>query len=356
MANKHHRLMLIKEIAEDGTFHGDLAVYSQKDLGGDVILPGAFTKTIQERGSTVPLLWQHKSDEPIGTLTLQDSSDALRVTGKLLMELPTAQKAYRLIKAGVIKGLSIGYDTIKDNVDNGTRYLKELRLWEGSIVTFPMNELATITSIKAMREQKDDFNAELAEQQLQDAGSQIMNALYSAISSLVWTTGMSNADKTAAAEDILSQFHDAFMAYLPAFLDYLDEQYGTMETMARKRMGRKALKAFRVLNVLTTKEGREFSAANKEKLQTAHDHVKSIGDSQSALDEIFQALLGEDGADDSDSEEDDSADSTSGGKKKPEPPPATPTTAAAAKTTEPDTSHSALLTDIIALVKSRRRA
>jgi HK97 family phage prohead protease len=341
---KLQRQMLIKDISEDGTFHGDLAVYSSKDLGGDVILPGAFTKTIQERGSTVPLLWQHKSDEPIGTLTLQDSPDALRVTGKLLMELPMAQKAYRLIKAGVIKGLSIGYDTIKDNIDNGTRYLKELRLWEGSIVTFPMNEMAMIRSIKAMRELKDDFNAELAEQQLIDAGSQIFNALYSSLTSLVWTTGTSNADKVTAAEDILTQFHDAFMAYLPAFLEYLDEQYGAMESMSRRRIAYKAARGFHVL-VLDAKEGRKLSAATTQALTKAHDHVKSIGDDQSQLDTIFQALLGGDEADDTD-EEDDSDD----GNKSAD---VTPPTTAAAKTTEPDSRHSALLTDIIALVKKR---
>jgi HK97 family phage prohead protease len=350
MANKHHRQMLIKDISEDGTFHGDLAVYSKEDLGGDVILPGAFTKTIQERGSQVPLLWQHKSDEPIGTLTLQDSPDALRVTGKLLMELPTAQKAYRLIKSGVIKGLSIGYDTIKDNMDKGVRYLKELRLWEGSIVTFPMNELAMITSIKAMREAKDDFNAELAEQQLQDAGYQIMNALYSAISSLVWATGMTKEEKVAAAEDTLTQFHDAFMSYLPQYLDYLDEIYGPMDTMARKRMAKKAAALFKLVPIFMTKEGRTFSAANKEALQKAHGHVKSIGDEQSALDEIFQALLGDDAADD---ETDNDDDPDNKGVKKPEPP-ATPPTAAAAKTTEPDSNHSALLKEIIALVKKHR--
>jgi HK97 family phage prohead protease len=347
--NKLHRQMLIKDIADDGTFHGDLAVYSKEDLGGDVILPGAFTKTIQERGSQVPLLWQHKSDEPIGTLTLHDSPDALRVSGKLLMELPTAQKAYRLIKAGVIKGLSIGYDTIKDNVDNGVRYLKELRLWEGSIVTFPMNEMAMINAIKAMRKQQEDFNSQLAEQRLQDAGSQIMNALYGAISSLIWTTGVSKEDKISAAQDILTQFNDAFMAYLPAFLDYIDEQYGPMESMSRRRMAYKAARAFRVLDLPGTKEGRTLSAATTKKLQKAHDHVKSIGDDQAACAEIFQALLEGDEADEQ-SEDDVSDDAGT----KHADQPATPPTAAAAKTTEPDERHSDLLTEIVALVKSRR--
>jgi len=64
------------------------------------------------------------------------------------MELPEAKKAYLLIKARIVRGLSIGFDTVKEVLDGGIRRLKELRLYEGSIVTFPMNEAAQITIVK----------------------------------------------------------------------------------------------------------------------------------------------------------------------------------------------------------------
>lgn len=145
---------------EKGTFTGDLSVYGVKDLGGDVVQQGAFSRTLANR-DVIPMLWQHKSDVPIGTLTLQDSPSALRVTGKLLMKLPMAEDAYELIKAGVIRGLSIGFDTIQQDFKDGIRYLTELKLWEGSVVTFPMNEMATITSIKADDSTDDDDEEEL---------------------------------------------------------------------------------------------------------------------------------------------------------------------------------------------------
>jgi len=137
---------------QTGAFEGKLAVYSTVDLGGDMILPGAFTRSIQNQGSQVPLLWQHRTDEPIGTLTLNDGPDALRVNGQLLLDLPMAQKAYLLLQSKIIKGMSIGYDVIKESMDNNVRLLKELRLWEGSLVTFPMNEAAHVTSIKSLDE------------------------------------------------------------------------------------------------------------------------------------------------------------------------------------------------------------
>jgi HK97 family phage prohead protease len=147
MTPKYLLRMAIKQVAADGSFEGSLAVYGNVDLGGDIIEPGAFTKTIKERGDQVPMLWQHDSKRPIGMLTLIDDPDALRVKGQLLMELPDAKNAYILIKARIVKGLSIGFDTLKDTVEGAVRHLLEIRLWEGSIVTFPMNEQALITSV-----------------------------------------------------------------------------------------------------------------------------------------------------------------------------------------------------------------
>lgn len=143
----------VKQLDGDGigSFVGYGSVYGNTDFGGDVVLPGAFTKTLQSSGGIFPLLWQHDSREPIGNVKATDSDYGLLVSGKLLMNLPTAQKAYQLLQAQIIKGMSIGYDTIRsaDGPDGG-RLLQELRLWELSLVTFPMNESARITSLKAV--------------------------------------------------------------------------------------------------------------------------------------------------------------------------------------------------------------
>ncbi len=54
-----------------------------------------------------------------------------------------------VVKAGAISGLSIGY-TVDDSSfgDNGQKYLKEINPWEISVVTFPANDLATVTGVK----------------------------------------------------------------------------------------------------------------------------------------------------------------------------------------------------------------
>jgi HK97 family phage prohead protease len=289
--------MEIKEISAEGTFEGLLSVYNNIDLGNELVEPGAFTKTIQEHGSEVPLLWQHRPDVPIGKLLLQDGPDALRVTGQLLMDLPDAQKAYLLIKAKIVKGLSIGFDTIKDAMDGAVRRLKELRLYEGSIVTFPMNELALITQVKG-RETKDDFNSEFAEQQLQDAGYQMRIALFQALGSIILDSTLTRDEKISATEVTIQQFADAYMAFLPAYLDWLNEQYGGMETASRNRMERK--------------DGRRLSGATRQTLKSACDHMKNAND-------LLFALL-EDEAEEND-DADEAADASESKAVNPEPEP-----------------------------------
>ncbi len=259
----------IKEISTEGTFEGLLSPYGNLDLTGDVVEPGAYTKTLQEHGNTVPMLWQHKTDTPIGTLTLEDRPDGLWCTGQLLMALPQANNAYLLIKARIVKGLSIGFETVKDSIEKGVRHLKEIRLWEGSIVTFPANMSALIASVKGVSpETKGDFNEELTELQLQDAGYQMRCALSCALSSVTWAD-MTRDEKITAVTVVIQQFTEAYLAYYPAYLDMLTEAYGGMEMWAAKR--------------LEVKAGATFSAANKQAIRSACESILSGHNTLAAL-------------------------------------------------------------------------
>lgn len=140
----------IKEMQEDGTFTGIASMYGNLDLGGDIVEKGAFTKTMREKMS-VPILWQHNTHSPIGVGELEDTETGLMIKGTLNLDVGLARECYSLIKQGAIKGLSIGYDVVKQDYINGIRFLKELKLWEVSIVTFPMNTQSTIVDVKAGR-------------------------------------------------------------------------------------------------------------------------------------------------------------------------------------------------------------
>src|SRR5262245_32165480 len=121
-----HTALELKLISTEGTFEGLLSPYGNVDQGNDIVLAGAFSKNLAEKGLTRPLLSQHDTKNPIGTLTLADKSDGLYARGQLLLALPEAQKAYALIKGGIVGGLSIGFRTVRDEIKNGIRQLKEL--------------------------------------------------------------------------------------------------------------------------------------------------------------------------------------------------------------------------------------
>jgi uncharacterized protein len=140
----------IKQLDEQGRFVGLASTYSlTPDLGGDIVTKGAFTRTLQARGNEVPILYQHNLKEPIGLGRLTDTASGLQIDGQLVLEVSRAKEAYALMKAKVLKGLSIGYDSIKSDVKDGIRYLRELKLYEVSLVTIPMNELATVAAVKS---------------------------------------------------------------------------------------------------------------------------------------------------------------------------------------------------------------
>jgi len=141
----------LKALETEGEFEGYAAVFGNRDEQGDVIERGAFTKTLQENGGRGPILWQHRPDEPIGIgLSAVEDDKGLRVRGRLALETTRGREAWALLKQGVLRGLSIGYDAIKEFWESGVRHLKEIRLWEWSLVTFPANPLARVTATKAV--------------------------------------------------------------------------------------------------------------------------------------------------------------------------------------------------------------
>ena len=136
------------------------------DNGGDRIRKGAFTETIAERftnqkalngKSKIKILWQHKTDAIIGSLLeIREDDTGLYVSLKLINDpdFKKAAIAYKLAKMGEIDSFSIGYKTAPCDcvmVDEGDMEIREiirLKLYEISIVTFPMNEQAEFTNVK----------------------------------------------------------------------------------------------------------------------------------------------------------------------------------------------------------------
>ena len=203
----------IRAINEDGTFEGLASTYGNVDQGKDVIEKGAFTKTLAEHDHEIVLLWQHDPSEPIGAGTLTDTDDGLELKGRLELDLETAKKAYVSMKAKLVKGLSIGFAAIKKETKNGIRVLKEIKLYEVSVVTFPMNEQAMVTAVKAA------FSEELERRKTAAAVWQAVYAMESALDSAIWDRDMDAEAKVARISADVDGFKAALLEAVPAYLD-----------------------------------------------------------------------------------------------------------------------------------------
>jgi len=137
-----------------GMFSGYGSIFNNKDLGNDVMMEGAFAKSIASKGAKgVKLLYQHKADEPIGVFDeILEDRKGLKVKGRLAMGTQKGKEVYELMKMGAIDGLSIGYRVSPKGAtydEKGKkRMLREVDLMEISAVTFPMNPRARIQAVK----------------------------------------------------------------------------------------------------------------------------------------------------------------------------------------------------------------
>lgn len=164
----------LKALNSDGTFEGYASTFGNIDDYDDTVEAGAFAKSIAEK--TPVLLWYHKADQVIGTIIeMKEDEIGLFVKGRLLVgAVQKATEAYELLKAKAIKSLSIGYHanvyefrkSPQAHYGDEIRVLKEVELIEISLVTFPADKYAKITSVKSYAQ----MDAREIEDTLRDAG------------------------------------------------------------------------------------------------------------------------------------------------------------------------------------------
>ena len=129
-------------------FAGYAALFDKRDAGNDTIVPGAFARTLREAQGAqqrLPLFWQHRPDLRIGWIeAAREDARGLRVVASI--DNP-AGGAARALKAGKVTGLSFGYRARAFTRDAGGRQLKDVDLFEVSLVTHPMQHGARVHMI-----------------------------------------------------------------------------------------------------------------------------------------------------------------------------------------------------------------
>lgn len=134
-------------------FTGYGSIFGNRDLGGDIVVPGAFAKSIKrhKEDGTMPLmLWMHDPGSVPGVWEdMGEDDQGLKVAGELV-DTVLGRDLTTLLDKKAVRGLSIGYQALDVGWDrDGNRLLKQIELHEVSIVSMAMNPLARVESMKA---------------------------------------------------------------------------------------------------------------------------------------------------------------------------------------------------------------
>jgi HK97 family phage prohead protease len=167
MPDIHYRTAFDFRASDDNPagFEGYASTFWAADSYLTAVAPGAFRKSIKERGHKIPVLWNHNPDVPIGKhLTLKEDKTGLYVNVGIADDGAEGSTFLARMRFGVPFGMSFGFQTIKDRsatdddpVDVSqlsgvkpadVRVITEVKYWESSPVTFPANDAAGMTATR----------------------------------------------------------------------------------------------------------------------------------------------------------------------------------------------------------------
>lgn len=156
----------IKSTSDEGAFIGIASPYGNVDDGGDVVEAGAFKEFELTADRKIRILQQHDDDLILGKGSVEDTPEGLKLSGQLNLKVARVRDHFEFVKDGTINALSIGYSILPGGAtyDGDVRRLQKLKLWEVSLVTFPMNTLARVDAVKSLTTIRD------CEDFLRDAG------------------------------------------------------------------------------------------------------------------------------------------------------------------------------------------
>nr|WP_279078527.1 phage major capsid protein [Hafnia alvei] len=155
--NRACTLMTVKSVNEDERVITGIASTPSPDRDGDILEPEGATFR-----SDTPFLWQHDRRQPIGTCTPKRVKEGLQITAKLVKPTPDMpsqlvarlEEAWASIKAGLVRGLSIGFRPIEYSfLDEGGIRILSWDLLEVSAVTIPANAECSIQTVKSFDRQ-----------------------------------------------------------------------------------------------------------------------------------------------------------------------------------------------------------
>jgi uncharacterized protein len=131
---------------KSGKIIGYFSKFGNKDSHADIIVPGAFSKSLKENYRRLKHLYQHDTMRPLSStkndmLIVKEDKDGLHFESTI-SQTSWGKDVIQLHQDEVIDECSIGFEVVKASHKKTHRELSELKLWEGSSVTWGANEQA----------------------------------------------------------------------------------------------------------------------------------------------------------------------------------------------------------------------
>jgi len=277
MLTKSLKLRL-KELDESGKFIGLSSVYGNRDYGGDVMVKGAFTKTLKDSGGKFPLLYGHKIN--VGVSYCEDTDEGLQTTGFLNLEkqvgkdLLSDMRFYK--EHGLEFGMSIGYLPVSGKVEQKAdgRYLKEVQLFENTLTEMPMNTRARVQELKELvLSHKADFTTELEVIETYAKRYQMMSALETALYTITWASDLTVEQKMSQLDETLSQFVQAYLGHMPKFFALTESPYKDAVSAIETKEAREIFNGSRITAAENSLRSLITSAEHKDAEPIAHSGV-----------------------------------------------------------------------------------
>ena len=144
------RITEVKAAGDAWEVSGYASTYD-RDLGDDIVIPGAFQKSLSA-GRPVRFLYSHDPSQVLGTVQ-ELKEDERGLYGRFkISQTALGKDVHTLLKDGALDSFSIGYLPTDFEHDRkaGVRKLTEVELLEVSVVAMPMNPAAVVTGVKAL--------------------------------------------------------------------------------------------------------------------------------------------------------------------------------------------------------------
>lgn len=145
-----------------GIVTGYAAAFNIIDDDQDIIIPGAFAKTLAEQGPLskqprIKMLYQHDATKLLGVPSVLREDPYGLYFEVTLADTSLARDVLALYSEKIITEHSIGYEVVEATWDRtkGARLLQQLRLFEFSCVTWGANSQTPVISVKSLSQPSD---------------------------------------------------------------------------------------------------------------------------------------------------------------------------------------------------------